>query len=123
LRAPFDVITVHLVQFLSTESLSLDLRVTVPAHAVRRPGIVGRVLDDKIVVSNAPTLLRVAVDLAIADDHDGQDAEAAREPGPEAVPTPRFVERARPSEYVMEEGVETVHQLPNFVMRSRLISP
>jgi hypothetical protein len=24
---------------------------------------------------------------------------------------------------VMEEGVETVHQLPHFVMRSRLISP
>jgi hypothetical protein len=81
------------------------------------------VFDDEVMMADSPALLRVAVDLAIADDHDGQDAEAARESGPEAVPTPRFVERARPSEYVMEEGVETVHQLPNFVMRSRLISP
>src|SRR5664280_2308053 len=73
-------------------------------------------------MSDAPTLLRVAIDFAIADDDDGQDAESAREAGPEAVPTSRFVERAGPTEYVMEEGVETVHQPPHFVMPPRLIS-
>jgi hypothetical protein len=61
------------------------------------------VLDDEVVMADSPALLRVAVDLAIADDHDGQDAEAARESGPEAVPTARLVERARPPEDVMEE--------------------
>jgi hypothetical protein len=75
------------------------------------------VLYDEIMMADAPTFLRVAVDLSIPDDDDGQDAESAREAGPEAVPTAGFIERARPTKYVMEEGVETVHQPPHFVMR------
>jgi hypothetical protein len=116
------VITVHLVEFLSREALTLYFRVTVATYAIRRPGVVRRVLDDEVVMANAPTLLRVAVDLAIANYHDGQNAESTGEAGPEAVPTSGLVERTGPTEKVMEEGVETVHQLPHSVMRTRLIS-
>jgi hypothetical protein len=122
LCAPFDVITVHLMEFLSREALALDLGVTVPTDSICRAGIGGRVLDDEVVVANAPTFLGVAVDLAIANYHDGQNAESTGEAGPEAVPTAGLVERTGPTEKVMEEGVETVHQLPHFVMRTRLIS-
>jgi hypothetical protein len=64
----------------------------------------------------------MTVDLAIADDHNRQNAESAREPGPKAVPPSGFVEGAGPSEGVMEERIETVHQPPHFVMPSTLIS-
>jgi hypothetical protein len=73
-------------------------------------------LDDQIVMANAPTLLRVAIDLAVSDYHDGQDAESAGKAGPEAVPTTRFVVRARPTEDVVKDVVETVHQTARFVM-------
>jgi hypothetical protein len=116
------VITVHLMEFLSREALALYFRVTVATDAIRRPGVVRRVLDDEVVMANAPTLLGVAVDLAIANYHDGQNAESTGEAGPEAVPTAGLVECSRPTEKVMEKGVETVHQLPHFVMRTRLIS-
>jgi hypothetical protein len=73
-------------------------------------------------MANAPTLLSVAIDLAITNYHDGQNSESARKAGPEAVPAAGFVERTGPTKKVMEEGVETVHQPPHFVMRPRLIS-
>jgi len=60
-------------------------------------------------MADSPATLRVAVDLAIPDDHDGQDAEATGESGPESVPAARFVERPGPAQCVMEEVVETVH--------------
>jgi hypothetical protein len=73
--------------------------------------------DDQVVMPDAPALLRVTVDLAVPDDDDRQDAESAREARPEAVPASGFVERPGPTEDVVEEGVETVHQPPHFVMR------
>jgi hypothetical protein len=80
-------------------------------------------LDGEIVVTDPPALLRVAVDLAIANDHDGQDAESTREPGPEPVPAAGLVEGAGPTENMMEEVVETVHQPPHFVMGPRIMVP
>ena len=86
------------------------------AHAIGRAGIRLGVLDNEVVMTDPPASLRVTVDLAIADDHDGQNAEATGEPGPEPVPTSGLVVRAGPAENVMEEVVETVHQPPHFVM-------
>jgi hypothetical protein len=74
------------------------------------------VLYRQFVMANSPTSLRVAIDLAIANQHDGDDAESSGEAGPEAIPTAGFVERTGPTEDVVEEGVETVHQPPHFVM-------
>jgi hypothetical protein len=67
------------------------------------------VLYDEIVMTNSPTFLRMTVDLSVPDNDNRQNAESAREAGPEAVPTTGFVERAGPRKGVMEEGVETVH--------------
>ena len=113
---------VQFVQLIPGETLALNLGMAVSTYAVRRPWVIGRMLDDQVVMTDSPTSLRVAIDLAITDYHNGQDAESARETGPEAVPTSGFIEGAGPTEDVMKEVVEAVHQPPHFFMESRLIS-
>jgi hypothetical protein len=116
------VITVQFVKFFPIEPLALNLGMAVTTEAIGRPRVSGRMLDDQVVMTDAPTLLSVAVDLAITDYHDGQDAESAGKSGPEAVPTSWFVVGAGPTEDVMKEVVETVHQPLHFVIEPRLIS-
>src|SRR5271170_5438850 len=89
------------------------------AHAIGRAGIRVGMLDNKVVVTDPPASLGVAVDLPVAHHEDGQDAEAAGEAGPEAVPTAGFVEGAGPRQHVVEEGIDPVHRPSRLAMESQ----